>query len=425
MTAAQDIAAWAAALDDVPATVRAAAELHALDAAGCALAAHALGEGAAVRQLAREEGGTPQATALGLPERVPAATAALVNGTLAHSLDYDDTHDEAVCHVSAVVVPAALAVGEAVQAAPDDVLTAVVAGNEVVCRLGAAAQHGFHARGFHPTSVCGVFGATVAAAKLRGLDAAGVERALGLAGSTASGLFAYLSDGSPTKPLHAGWAAAAGVRAATLAAHGLRGPAAIFEDRFGLFAAYAGNEAAGERLAATVAALGDTWETPRIAFKAYPACHYIHGALDALRDVGPLDADDVARVDATIAAAGEPIVCEPRPATAYGARFSLAYALGAQLAHGAVDARTFAAVDPAALAQADKVRLHTWSPGSEPSTFAGAVLVTLTDGTARGAEVAAPHGPDVRAKASANARLAGVELATFDTIPEAFKLAST
>jgi 2-methylcitrate dehydratase PrpD len=422
VTAAQRIAAWAAGLraEDVPDDVREAVELHALDAAGCALAAYGVGEGAAVRALATEEGGAPQATAIGLPDRVPAAGAALVNGTLAHSLDYDDTHDESVCHVSAVVTPAALAAGEAAGAAPEDVLTAIVAGNEVVCRLGAAAQHGFHARGFHPTSVCGVFGATVAAAKLRGLDANGIERALGLAGSTASGLFAYLSDGSPTKPLHAGWAASAGVRVAALARHGLRGPAAIFEDRFGLFAAYAGVQPQIE-----TDDLGERWETPKIAFKAYPACHYIHGALDALRDAGPLNLEDIERVDATIAHAGAAIVSDPHPATPYGARFSLPYALAAQLLHGTVDATTFKDVDPAVLAHTKKIHTHTWSAGSEPSTFAGAVLVTLTDGTTRSAEVAAPYGPDVHAKAAANAKLAGVELSTFERIPEAFKLATT
>jgi len=420
VTAAQAIATWAAGLgaDGVPATVRDAAQLHALDAAGCALAAHAVGEGAAVRALASEEDGAPQATAIGLAKRVPAAGAALVNGTLAHSLDFDDTHEASVCHVSAVVVPAALAAGEAAGATPDDVLTAIIAGNEVVCRLGAAAQHGFHARGFHPTSVCGVFGATVAAARLRGLDAAGIERALGLAGSMASGLFAYLSDGSPTKPLHAGWAAAAGLRAAALAAHGLRGPAAIFEDRFGVFAAYADVEPQID-----LDDLGSRWETPNIAFKAYPACHFIHGALDALRDAGPLQANDVERVDATIAAAGAPIVGDSRPATPYGARFSLAYALAAQLLDGRVDATTFNAVDARVLDHAARVHMHTWSPGSEPSPFAGAVLVTLSDGSTRTAEVAEPYGPDVYAKAAANAKLAGVSLQDFSAIGEAFRLA--
>ncbi len=421
MTAAQEIARWAAALraGDVPAEVCDAAQLHALDAAGCALAAHGVGEGTAVRALALEEGGAAQATAIGVSDRVPAATAALVNGTLAHSLDFDDTHDESICHVSAVVTPAAIAAGEA--AAADDVLTAIVAGNEVVCRIGAAAKHGFHARGFHPTSVCGVFGATVAAAKLRGLDAAGIERALGLAGSMASGLFAYLSDGSPTKPLHAGLAASAGIRAATLAAHGLRGPAAIFEDRFGLLAAYADADAPIE-----TGDLGQRWETPQIAFKAYPACHYIHGALDALRDVGPLRADEVERIDATISEAGAAIVSETQPRTPYGARFSLAYALAAQLVHGAVDATTFASVDAVAMQHAHKVQLHTWPPGDEPSTFAGAVTVTTRDGE-RHAAVDQPHGLDadgVRAKAAANAQLAGATLDGFESISAAFKLAA-
>ncbi len=423
MTAAQQIAAWAAGLgaNDIPADVRAAAELHALDAAGCALAAHAVGEGTAVRALAAEEAGAFQATAIGMPERVPAASGALVNGALAHSLDFDDTHEASVCHVSAVVVPAALAAGEAAGATTDEVVTAIVAGNEVVCRLGAAAPHGFHARGFHPTSVCGVFGATVAAGRLRGLDADGLARALGLAGSMASGLFAYLSDGSPTKPLHAGWAAAAGVRAAALAAHGLRGPAAIIEDRFGLLAAYA--DGAGELI---VEDLGRRWETPQIAFKAYPACHFIHGALDALRAAGPLAVADVERVDATIASAGAPLVSDPRedklaPITPYGARFSLPYALAAQLVHGTVDATTFAAVDPRVLAHTSLIETHTWSPGSEPSPFAGAVLVTRNDGATRTAEVAAPAGPDVHAKAAANAALAGVELNAFGDILNAFR----
>jgi 2-methylcitrate dehydratase PrpD len=354
-----------------------------------------------------------------MPARVPAASAALVNGALAHSLDFDDTHEASVCHVSAVVVPAALAAGEAAGATSAEILTAIVAGNEVVCRVGAAAQHGFHARGFHPTSVCGVFGATVAAGKLRGLDADGIERALGLAGSMASGLFAYLSDGSPTKPLHAGWAAAAGVRAAVLAQHGLRGPAAIFEDRFGLLAAYADSQGPVE-----VADLGTRWETPEIAFKAYPACHFIHGALDALSDAGPLDAGEIEHVDATIAAAGAAIVGESRPATPYGARFSLTYALAAHLLHGRVDATTFTEVDARVADYAARVRMHTWSPGSEPSPFAGAVLVTLADGATRSAQVDAPYSPDVTAKAQANARLAGVVLTGFEGISEAFTLAT-
>ncbi len=431
-TATQRIAAWAAALapDDIPEAVRDAAELHALDALGCAFAAHGTGEGDAVRALAREEGGVPQAAAIGLG-RVPAATAALVNGTLAHTLDFDDTHDASVCHISAVVTPAAVAGWQAATStgsqpgAPaaasagshGDLAAALVAGNEVVARLGMAAPRAFHARGFHPTSVCGVFGATTAAALLRGLDEDGITRALGLAGSLASGLFAYLSDGSPTKPLHAGWAAAAGVRAAALAAHGLSGPAAILEDRHGLYAAYTdGPHTLDEQLAD----LGDRWETPAIEFKAYPACHFIHGALDALRAAGDLDGDDVTRIDATINAAGAPLVSDPRedkltPTSPYGARFSLPYALAAQLVTGSAGARTFtqeAIGDAAVLARTPDVHTHVYDRPT--ASFAGGVTVTLRDGTAVTHHLDAPRGLDaqgVRDKARDNAALAGVDLA--------------
>jgi 2-methylcitrate dehydratase PrpD len=240
----------------------------------------------------------------------------------------------------------------------------------------------------------------------------------------ASGLFAFLADGSPTKPLHAGWAAAAGVRAAALADHGLRGPAAIFEDRFGVFAAYTDGD---HDPAAQLADLGSRWETPQIAFKAYPACHFIHGALDALADAGPVTAAEVDHVEATIARAGAALVSDPReeklaPVTPYGARFSLPFALAARIVHGRVDATTFtpaALADPEVLALTPLMRTTTWDPGAEPSTFAGAVRVVLRDGTERQRTADAPAGLDaggVRAKAARNAALAGVELDGFDTL---------
>src|SRR6185437_1979155 len=138
-------------------------------------------------------------------------------------------------HPSTVVLPAALAVGQAGGASGLQVLTALVAGTEIVARIGMVAPGAFHERGFHPTSVCGVFGAVVAVGSVLGLDAETTNRALGLAGSTSSGLWAFLEEGTPTKPFHAGWAAHAGVVAASLAGHGAAGPTGVLGNRFGLF----------------------------------------------------------------------------------------------------------------------------------------------------------------------------------------------
>src|SRR5439155_17680726 len=151
-----------------------------------------------------------------------------------HALDFDDTHPDSIVHVSASIVPAAFAAAQAHRASGADVVAAVVAGSETSIRLGMAAGGAFHARGLHPTGVCGVFGATVTVARLRGLDVGQMVNALGLAGSMASGLLEFLADGSETMRLHPGFAAQAGLAAARLAAYGATGPRTGFEGRFGL-----------------------------------------------------------------------------------------------------------------------------------------------------------------------------------------------
>jgi 2-methylcitrate dehydratase PrpD len=279
-TAAAQLAAFTTGLsfEALPADVLEAAKCKLLDAYGCGLAAVALGECSAVLRWAARTGGDGDALVTGSGLR--AAEAALATGTLIHALDFDDTHPESLCHVTAVVGTAAVVAGQAVGATGAQVLVAQVAGSEAVARLGAVASGDWHERGIHPTAACGVFGATLAAGKLMGLDAETLASALGLAGSTSSGLFEYLADGSQTKPFHAGWAAHAGILAAELAAAGLRGPATVVEGRFGLFGALLAQDRAAD-VHAQLADLGERWETTRIAIKPYPTCHFTHAAIEA------------------------------------------------------------------------------------------------------------------------------------------------
>jgi 2-methylcitrate dehydratase PrpD len=400
MSAAKRFAAWAAdlSLDGVPAHVVSAAKLHFLDAVGCGLAAHALGVATAGREAAREGGGRPEAWVIGLEERLPAGPAAFANGMLCHGLDFDDTHGDAVCHVSAVMAPAALAAAQASGARGSELLLALVAGNEIAIRIGMAAPAAFHRRGFHPTSVCGVFGAAAAAARLRGLGSAATAHALGIAGSLASGILEYLADGSQTKPLHAGAAARAGLLAASVAAHGGTGPATVLEGRFGVFAAFADLHAID--LAPSLAGLGSRWETPRIAFKPYPACHYVHAPIDAAaRAVAgrPIDPDDIAEIvvrvpEPAVSLVLEPAAAKARPRTPYDAKFSLPYGVAAMLLHGRVDLASFrpeAIVEERVLALARKVRYEVASFATFPQAFPGAARVVLRGGEAFEAEV--PH----------------------------------
>src|SRR5262245_13563688 len=149
MTPAERFAAWTAELrlSSIPAEVVAAAKLHLLDALGCGLAAHALGIATAGREAMRESGGGTDASVIGIAERCPAPHAAFANGMLCHGLDFDDTHSDAVCHVSAVMAPAAIAAAEAMGATGAELLVALVAGNEIITRVGMAAPAAFHRRG--------------------------------------------------------------------------------------------------------------------------------------------------------------------------------------------------------------------------------------------------------------------------------------
>ena len=393
MTAAQTIADFAISLtpDKVPVDVAEHAKLHVLDTLGCGLAAHATGNGVEGRATMLELGGTQQATVIGLSDQLPAANAAFANAMLCHGLDFDDTHSDSVSHVSTVIAPAALAAGELYGSSGADVLAAIVAGNEVVCRIGMAASGKFHARGFHPTAICGIFGAVATVSRLAGLDAETTTRALGIAGSMASGLFAYLADGTPTKPIHPAWAAHGAHLATRLAYHGAVGPQSVIEGKFGLYHAFIAAAEGEIDIEGQLADLGSRWETPRIAYKPFPVCHFMHGSLGATAQaLGTrlLSADEIAEVVVTVPEAGVSLVLEPAerkvaPRSEYEGKFSLQYSAASMLVRGhvaVVDFTEEAIADPEVLAVARKVRYETPEYPTYPQAFPGGVRITLASG---------------------------------------------
>lgn len=388
-------------MGDVPADVLESARLHVLDTLGCGLAAHGLA--AAPHAAARCAGSAGAASAIGVADRVSADAAALNNGILCHALDFDDTHAESIAHVSTVVVPAALAAAQAFGASGEELLAAVLVGSEVVCRIGIPAGDAFHHRGFHPTAICGIFGATVAVGRLAGLRPDELVDALGIAGSTAAGLLAFLAEGTETKPLHAGLMAQGAHTAVALAAHGAHGPAAVLEGPKGLYDAFLQRPG----LEVPLDDLGVRWQTTRIAFKAYPTCHFMHPALDALDALltdGGMVPGDARRITVFLPQAGVDMVLAPlelkrRPRTPYDAKFSAPFAIGALLARGCVDLTAFdadALVDPAILAYADVVEYEVRAYPSFPAAFAGGVRVERRDGSDVEHHVSAQRGSPER-----------------------------
>lgn len=398
-TAAERLAGFALDLryEDVPAEVVDAAKLHFLDALGCGLAASALGIATQGRTAMAELGGVEAASVIGLEGGLPAPNAAFANAMLCHGLDFDDTHSASVAHVSTVTCPASLAAAEAAGASGRELIVAIVAADEIVTRIGMAASNQFHKQGFHPTAICGIFGATAATARIGGLSRADAASALGLAGSMASGIFAYLDTGSATKPLHPAWAAHGAVLAARLASLGAEGPATVLEGRFGLYHAFISAEPGSIDLESRLADLGSRWETPRIAYKPYPVCHFKHGSLGSTRQLveAGLTADEVDEIVVSIPEAWIPVVLEPQdakraPRTDYEAKFSLQYSTATMIVRGKVGVSDYtdeAIADPKVLELAKKVRYEKRDFPTYPAAFPGAVRIALKDGRTLAAEL--------------------------------------
>lgn len=367
---------------DLTPEVRRATRRHLLDGWGCVLAAARLGAATPALEVARLTTAPRDASVPGLDDKLPVAAAAFATGALLHALDFDDTHPIALVHPTAMVLPVLSAVGQLVGADSDALEVAAVTGYEFGIRLGSAVPHGFHARGFHATSVCGVFAATLVAARLLDLTREQAVHAIGIAGSTAAGSMEFLAAGTETKALHPALAAQSAVTAARLAAAGATGPDTILEGHDGLFAAYL-QAAPPVDLADD---LGTQWEVTHIELKPYPCCHLSHPSLDALRELPPGTGDIESGV-IELPAASMPIVAEPRankirPRTSYEAKFSLPWTAAALLIDGSVTVDTFLDVSrPEVAALAERLEVHPFAYDAPPATASGRAVLRSKAGT--------------------------------------------
>ena len=280
--------------------------------------------------------------------------AAFLNGVLAHSLDFDDTHAAASLHPGAPVIPAALAAGEMEGASGATVLAAIIAGYEITCRVALALPAGEHYdRGFHPTATCGAFGAAGAAARVFGLDAEQVAGALGTVLSQTAGSLQFLANGAWTKRFQVGWAASNGLVAATLVREGFRGASEALEGRHGFMRAYAPNPTP-ER---AVRDLGTVFELMRTAVKPYPSCRYGHAGIDAalaLRSEHGLRPEEIDSVTLGLPRAGMMLIGEPAakkadPRNVVDGQFSGPFVIASALATGAMGWDSYTLVNDAVI----------------------------------------------------------------------------
>ncbi len=315
--------------DALPAELVAATKRRIVDTIGVALAGSTAPGCEAARQTILAEGARGTSTLWASGERVGSRGAAFTNSMHAAALDYDSVYERGSVHPDIVTVPAAWAVGEQVGADGRGLVTAVAIGNEIACRLGAANRRN---QGWFHTSTFGVFAAAAAAAKLLGLDAAGIANALGLALARAGGTQQALIEKSLAKRAQSGFAAEAGVFAAQLAAGGISGPRQAIEGKFGLHALYGDGD--GDLL---LGGLGSHYESLAVAIKKYPSCTANHVPIDLLieianaADLGAGDIDSVEIALSPFAAQLVGGVFEPSSNAQVAAQFSVQYSAASAL----------------------------------------------------------------------------------------------
>jgi len=285
--------------DDLPQKVADKAKENVIDTLAGAIPAVVLPDVAGVRQAYKSKYDKQDDCVLwGTKEKASVLTAAIINGTTAHALEMDDFHPQGKCHMGIGILPTVLCLGEVNHITGKEALMAIVAGYEVGLRVAISVGTASHRlRGWHATCTCGVFGAAMAAAKVLKLNEKQMVSALGLAGTQASGLWAFMQDGAGNKKFHGGHAAECGVNAAIIASGGLTGPSYILEATDGGFFKAVSDNYDCDRV---VTGLGENWDVMKVGRKPYACCRSMHLSIDGileLREKEHLKIEDIEKID--------------------------------------------------------------------------------------------------------------------------------
>jgi 2-methylcitrate dehydratase PrpD len=335
-------------LDAFPQEAVEAAKGAIIDCLACALA----GSGEPLAQVLTEfvngnGGGRPVSTVIGLGFQTSAPDAALINGAIAHALDYDDITRSMKGHPTAVLLPGALALAEEQGSPGHDVLLAYMLGFEVACSVGEAMSVAYaDDLGWHPTGPLGALAAAAAASHILKLDPRQTAMAISLAASQAAGLRGNF--GTMTKPFHAGAACRTGVTSAKLIQSGFTAAEDVLENRFGFIHAFSGGK--GYDAEMVIRNLGEKCYLMEsgVEIKKYPCCGSAHLALDAISDLmadqpsgQKIDAAQVERVGVLVDFDPPRSLIHYKPTNALEGKFSMQYCLAAAVLDGKVGLDTF------------------------------------------------------------------------------------
>lgn len=399
MSYSEDLARWTEQLrfEDLPDSVVRHTKFRMLDVVGLVLAGRGTAFGTSVCRAMSTLHPCGRSHILGSGVGTSVIGAAFANGSLSQALEFDDTHNKSVVHMSSPAVAAAVAISETIPMSGRSLITSVALGNEISCRIGSIAPQQFHKRGFHPTALFATLGVTYLSGKMYGLDVGQLRDAAGIAGSFASGLLECWVDGTQSKFLHPGSAAQSGINAAMLALCGTTGPEQVIEGRWGLINSHLQSSEVPRDYEQLVGGLGSRWESENASFKPFPVAHVIHPYIDALlrlREQYNLRAADIVEIVCPIAEYQIGIVCEPLsekyfPRSDSQGRISLQFTLAEAMVAGRIDRHSYsnrALINPEIRALAQRIRYQVDPSFPGPERFKGSVRVTLRDGRTVGSD---------------------------------------
>ena len=345
----QTLAGFAANVtyEELPPEVVDWAKYLCLDFAGVTLNGSTTDSAKAVVQALESVGRSGPSAIIGTDKRALPEYASMANGTAFHSIEMDDVNNEASLHPGVVAYPTALAMADITPVNGKEFISAVVAGYDVIVRLGRALKPAEHyARGFHPTGTCGAFGAAAVAARLLNLQGDSYTHALGIAGSQAAGSMEYLAQGAWTKRLHPGWSSHSGIWAALLARAGYTGPTTILEGRDGFLTAYSGDPDPS----LVLKDLGTEYQVTRTGVKPHACCRYNQGPIDCLLDVRqthnvqPMEIEEVkiGMLSGGMGLVASPEEAKRNPTSVVDMQFSMPFAAAVALTYGSASLTEYA-----------------------------------------------------------------------------------
>lgn len=384
--------------EDLTDAEKKAVRRHVLDTFGACLAG-SRGQAAQIAAGVLKDVTAPGKYAVpGMKEQFDILSAAYLAGGSCHGIELDDGFRAGSIHPGTVVIPALIAAAQDGEYDGRQFMTAVAAGYEAQCRIGEAMHPRTRQRGFHNTSIAGVFAAAIAVGKLRGLDEKTLEQALGIAGSSAAGIFAFLHGGGEIKRLHPGHAAREGLFAVLLAERGMTGPVDVLESKDGFFAAYSSPDCV-LKLSRQAGKPGAPLAITQCYLKPYACCRHLHSAIDGileLRQQHGLGDDDVKQVDVgTYAIAAEHAHTGWQDMAS--AQMSFPFCASLAVLRGHVDLDDFSdtgRADRAVINSTAKIRI-TVDPECEqiyPKARSARVVITANDGARYESMVREPFG---------------------------------